>query len=100
MTDELKVDLVALNNGSTNMFNAIGEAALDFISHEEGLAGAAPGWIGFSELALAQLAARWEVRHDEHNLRVDGLGSHVAEAMFAYIANEDESARALRSVWE
>ncbi|KDO94252.1 RNA 2'-phosphotransferase [Mycobacterium avium] len=100
MADELKVDPIALHRGSNDMFNAIGEAALDFLAHEDGLAEAAPGWIGSSELALGELAARWQVRHDQHQLRVDGLGSHVAEAMLCYITNEDQSARAFRSVRE
>ena len=95
---EVKVDPAALYLGSSDMFNAAGEAALDFLGHEDGLAGAAPGWVGSSQLALGELAARWELRHDQHRLRVDGLGSHVAEAMFGFVANEEESARALRSV--
>jgi hypothetical protein len=100
MADALRVDPVALHVGSNGMFNAIGEAAMDFVSHEDGLAAAAPGWIGSSELALGQLAARWEVRHDRHQLQLDGLGSHVAEAMLCYITNEDQSAQAFRSVRE
>jgi hypothetical protein len=98
VADELKVDPVALNVGSNHMFNAVGEAALDFVSHEEGLAEAAPGWIGSSQQALAELAARWEVRHNQHKLQVGGLGSHVADAMVSYVTTEDESARALRSL--
>jgi hypothetical protein len=100
VADNVKVDPSALHLGSNHMFNAIGDAALDFVAHEDGLAAAAPGWIGSSELALGELAARWEVRHDQHNLRVDGLGSHVAEAMLCYLTTEHESARALRSVRE
>lgn len=100
MADELEVDLVALNVGSNHILNAIGEAATDFVSHEDGLADAAPGWVGSSRLALGQLAARWEARHTQHKLRVGGLGSHVAEAMVNFAANEDGSARALRSVQE
>ncbi|WP_297730842.1 hypothetical protein [Mycobacterium sp.] len=91
---ELKADPVALHLGSNDMFNAVGEAAVDFVSHEDGLAEAAAGWIGSSQLALAELAARWEVRHDHHKVQVDGLGSHVAEAMFRYVTNEEESAQA------
>jgi hypothetical protein len=98
VADGLKVDPVALHLGCSDMFNAVGEAAFDFVSHEDGLAEAEPGWIGSSQLALGELAARWEVRHDQHKLKVDGLGSHVAEAMFSYAANEDESARAFRSL--
>ncbi|OIN82182.1 RNA 2'-phosphotransferase [Mycobacterium malmoense] len=94
----MKVDPVALHLGSNDMFNAIGEAAMDFLSHEDGLAAAAPGWIGSSELALGELVARWQVRHDQHKVQVDGLGSRVAEAMFCYVMNEDESARAFRLV--
>ncbi|WP_231964576.1 MULTISPECIES: RNA 2'-phosphotransferase [unclassified Mycobacterium] len=98
MTDGFKVDPAALHVGSNDMFNAIGQAAVEFLRHEEGLAGAAPGWVGSSQLALAELAARWEIRHDQHRLRVDGLGSHVAEAMFSYATNEDDSARAFGSL--
>jgi hypothetical protein len=59
MADELKVDPVALHLGSNQMLNAVGEASLEFVSHEDGLADAAPGWIGSSQLALAELAAGW-----------------------------------------
>ncbi|GFG97207.1 RNA 2'-phosphotransferase [Mycobacterium timonense] len=100
MASGLKVDPAALHVGSNDMFNAIGEAALDFFHHEDGLAAAAPGWIGSSELALGELAARWQTRHDHHQLQVDGLGSHVAEAMLGHLTNEDESVRAFRSVRE
>ncbi|ASW91581.1 RNA 2'-phosphotransferase [Mycobacterium marseillense] len=94
----MKVDPAALHLGSNDMFNAIGEAALDFFNHEDGLAAAAPGWIGSSELALGELAVRWQTRHDHHQLQVDRLASHVADAMLGYLINEDESARAFRSV--
>jgi hypothetical protein len=96
--DGWEVDPVALHVGSNDMFNAVGQAALDFVRHEDGLAAAAPGWIGSSQLALGELAARWEIRHDQHQLRVDGLGSHVAEAMFRYVTNEDDAAQAFRAL--
>jgi hypothetical protein len=95
-----EVDPVALHVGSDRMCDAVGEAVLDFVGYEEGLAGAAPGWVGSSQLALGELAARWEVRHSQHKLRMGGLGSHVAEAMVSFVANEDGSARAFRSVGE
>lgn len=98
MVDGFRVDPAALYVGSNDMFTAIGEAALEFLSHEDSLAGAGPGWVGSSQLALAELAARWEVRHDQHQLAVDGLGSRVAEAMFSYVKSEDESAQSFRSV--
>ncbi len=98
MADKLLVDPVALHYGSNQMLSAVGEAALAFVSHEDGLADAAPGWIGSSQLALGELAARWEVRHNHHKLRVGGLGSHVANAMVSYLTAEDESAQAVRSV--
>lgn len=98
MADELDVNLVALHVGSNHVLNAIGEAAMDFVGHEDGLADAAPGWVGSSQLALGQLAARWEARHSQHKLRVGGLGSHVGEAMVGYATNEDGSASALRSL--
>ncbi len=98
MADKLNVDPVALHLGSNQMLNAVGEAALEFVGHEDGLAGAAPGWIGSSRQALGELAARWEVRHSHHKRQVGGLGSHVAEAMVSYLTTEDESAQAVRSV--
>ena len=100
MADELDVDLVALHVGSNHVLNGIGEAAMDFVGHEDGLAGAAPGWVGSSQLALGQLAARWEARHSQHRLQVGGLGTHVAESMVGFSANEDGSASMLRSVRE
>jgi hypothetical protein len=96
----LKVDPVALHLGSDQMFDAVGEVAVDFVSHEDGLADAAPGWIGSSELALGELAARWEARHSQHTCQVGGLGSHVGDVMVSYVTTEDESTRALRSVRE
>jgi hypothetical protein len=98
VADELKADIVALHVGSNDTLDAVGEAALDFVSHEDGLAEAEAGWIGSSQRALSELAARWEVRHDQHKLKVDVLGSHVAEAMFSYVTNEHGAARAFRSL--
>jgi hypothetical protein len=100
VAEKLKVDPVALHHGSNQMFDAVGEASLDFVSHEDGLVDAAPGWIGSSQLALGELAARWEARHSQHKRRVGGLGSHVADAMVNYVTTEGESIRALRSVRE
>lgn len=98
MADKLKVDPVALHLGSNQMLTAVGEAALEFVSHEDGLAEAAPGWIGSSQQALGELAARWEVRHSHHKLHVGRLGSHVSDALVSYLTNEDESAQAVRSL--
>lgn len=98
VADEFKVDPVALHHGSNHLFNAVGEAALDFASHDDGLAEAAPGWIGSSQLVLGELAARWEVRHSHHKLQVGGLGSHVAEATLSYVTTEGNSAQAFGSL--
>jgi hypothetical protein len=100
VADELNVDLVALNAGSNHVLNGIGEAATEFVGHEDGLADAAPGWVGSSQFALGQLAALWEARHSEHKLQVGGLGTHVAEASVRFSANEHRSASMLRSVQE
>jgi hypothetical protein len=72
VADKLKVDPVALHLGSNQMFDAIGEASLEFVSHEDGLADAAPGWIGSSQVALGELAARWEARHSR--IQAGGCG--------------------------
>ncbi|MCV7079120.1 RNA 2'-phosphotransferase [Mycobacterium szulgai] len=98
MADDLAVDLAALHVGSNHVLDGVGEAAVDFLRHEDGLADAASGWVGSSQLALGQLAARWEARHSLHKLQVGGLGLHVAEAMVEYRTNEDASCGALGSV--
>jgi hypothetical protein len=100
MAEQLKVDPVALHNGSDDMLNSVGEAALSFISHEDGLVDAAPGWIGSSQQALGALATHWEARHDHHKMQVGRLGTHVADAMVRYVTNQDESTQAVRSVGE
>ena len=100
VADNVNVDPVALHNGSNEMLDSVGEAALSFANHEDGLADAASGWIGSSRQALGELAARWEARHSRHKLQVGGLGSHVADAMTRYVSNEDESAQAVRSLGE
>ena len=100
MAYELRVDPVALHNGSNDMLDSVGEAALSFVSHEDALAQAVSGWVGSSQEALGELAQRWEARHGHHKLQVGNLGSHVAEAMLRYIAHEDEAVRAMRSVAE
>jgi hypothetical protein len=100
VAEEFKVDPIALHNGSDDMLNSVGEAALSFVSHEDGLVDAAAGWIGSSQQALAELAAHWEARHGHHKLQVGRLGTHVADAMVRYVSNEDESTQAVRSVGE
>lgn len=97
MADKLNADPVGLHVGSNQMLNAVGDAAVAFVNHEDRLADAAPGWVGSSRRALGELAARWEVRHDHHKRQVGGLGSHVADAMVSYVSSEDKSARALES---
>jgi len=100
VAEELKVDPLALHNGSNDMLESVGDAALSFANHEDGLAEAAPGWVGSSQEALGELAARWEARHGHHKLQVGNLGSHVAEAMLRFVTNEDDAARAMRSLAE
>jgi len=96
--EELRVDLVALHLGCNQVFDAVGDAAVDFQGHEDGLAEAMPGWIGASQVALGELAARWEIRHGQHKRAVAGLGHGLADAAVGYATNEDESASALKSV--
>ena len=100
MGDELRVDPVAMHDSSNDMLNSVGEAALKFVNHEDGLAEASAGWIGSSQEALAELAAHWEAQHGHHKLQVGKLGTHVADTMVRYAANEDEATQALRSVGE
>jgi hypothetical protein len=100
VADKLNVDPVALHNGSDDMLNSVSEAALSFVSHEDGLAEAAPGWIGSSQQALGELAARWEAQHGHHKGQVGRLGAQVADAMVRYLSSEDESTQAVRSIGE
>lgn len=98
MADKLEVDPVALRLGSDQMFNTVDEAAVDFLRHDDDLAEAAPGWIGASQAALAEMAARWEVGHTQHKLNVAGLSQHVTEAGIRYASTETQSAQALQSL--
>lgn len=100
MADEVKVDPVALHEGSNDMLDSVGEAALSFVNHEEGLADAAPGWVGSSQQALAELASHWEARHGHHKQQVGRLGSHVGDAMVRYVNADNQSTQAVRSVGE
>jgi hypothetical protein len=100
VADKMNVDPVALHNGSDDMLNSVSEAALSFVSHEDALVESAPGWIGSSQQALGELASHWEARHDHHKRQVGTLGAHVADAMLRYVANEENSTQAVRSVGE
>lgn len=95
MADGFQVDLVALHHGSNDLLHSVGEASVDFMNHEGALAETAPGWVGSSQQALADLTARWEVRHHQHKGKLGELGCGLADAKVAYLANEDESAQAL-----
>ena len=98
MAGELRVDLVALHQGSNDLLHSVGEAAVDFSGHEDALAEAAPGWVGSSQRALGDLAARWEVRHRQHRGRLGELGCGLADAKVGFLVNEDESVRAVRAL--
>jgi len=98
VAEVFKANLVALHHGSNDMSDAVGEAALEFVSHEDALAEAAPGWIGTSQAALSELTARWEALHSHHKLRVGKLGSHVADVMVDYATTEEKSTQDLRSL--
>lgn len=96
--EELRADPLALQLGCNRVFGAVGEAAVDFVGHDDGLARATPGWIGASQQALVELAARWEMRRGRHTRGVAGLGHGVADAAVGYATGEGESAQALESV--
>lgn len=90
-----EVDPTAVAAGSAHLEASVGEAAIDFIVHEDQLADAAPGWIGESAKALSEAMARWETNHTRHKRNVGGLGYHMATAGTAFAANEEHSAQAL-----
>ena len=76
----------------------MGDAALDFIVHEDQLADAAPGWIGESAKALSEVMARWETRHTQHKCRTGELSYHMATVGTAFTAYEGDSAQALSAI--
>jgi hypothetical protein len=98
MADNLHVDLAALRIGSHHINGAADDAAVDFIVHEDGIADAAPGWIGESANALDKLLARWEVKHAGHKRNLAALNNGIITAGSAYAAKEETSAQALRSI--
>lgn len=88
----LRVDLVALQCAANTTRGAVDDAAADFTGHGNNLAEAAPGWIGSSQAALAEVTARWEQRHAHHTRRGAGLWHGVVEAGNAHLADEQRSA--------
>ena len=82
------------------MLESVGEAALSSRTTKTGWPKPPQGWVGSSQEALGELAARWEARHGHHKLQVGKLGSHVAEATLRFVTNEDDAARAMRSLAE
>jgi hypothetical protein len=98
MVDKLHVDLAALQMGRDQIDSAAGDAALDFIVHEDGVVDAAPGWIGESAKALDKLLARWQAKHAGHKRNLASLNNFVVTAGQEYTTNEEASAQALRSM--
>lgn len=98
MADRLHVDLAALQTGSDHIDSAVGDAAVDFIVHEDGIADAAPGWIGDSAKALDKLLAHWQVKHADHKRNLASLNNFVITAGQDYTTNEDASAQMVRSI--
>lgn len=95
---KVRVDPVVLHHGSKQVVGAVEEAAAAFMSHDNGLAEATPGWIGSSQQALDQLAARWWGRHEHHKLTGAELGQGVADAAIAYASNEIASKHAFEAL--
>jgi hypothetical protein len=98
MAGFLHVDPVAVAQGGGHLETSVTDLTMDFIIHEDGLANAAPGWIGESANALAQVMQRWETRHTQHKRHISGLAYHMATAGTAYTNTEGHSAQTLRSI--
>jgi uncharacterized protein YukE len=94
----VRVDPAAVAAGSTRMETGVGDAAIDFVVHEDQLADAAPGWIGESAKALSEVMARWETKHTQHKNRTGQLAYHMATTGTAFSANEERSVQALSSI--
>lgn len=94
----VRVDPAAVAVGSTHLETSVGDAAIDFVVHEDQLADAAPGWIGESAKALSEVMARWETKHTQHKRRTGGLAYHMATTGTAFTTNEQHSVQALSSV--
>ncbi|BCQ06863.1 ESAT-6-like protein EsxF [Mycobacterium heckeshornense] len=95
MADGLIVEPAVLQVGTDQMSAALQQAAIGFIRHDDELAEAAPGWIGASQQALGELAARWELQHSHHKITVAEISNNVIEVAQRYVQNEDASAQAL-----
>ncbi|BCQ09750.1 hypothetical protein JMUB5695_03200 [Mycobacterium heckeshornense] len=94
----VQVDPVAVAAGSTHLEASVGDAAINFVVHEDQLADAALGWIGESAKALSEVMTRWATRHAEHKRAVGGLSYHMATAGTAFTANERHSAQTLSAL--
>jgi hypothetical protein len=98
MSDELLVDPAQLYRGSDRTFSAMHDAAVALVGYENDLSEAAPGWIGASQRALAEVAASWEARNAAHQSRLTVLSQKMTEAAFRYATADDEPGRWVDSV--
>jgi uncharacterized protein YukE len=94
----VKVDPSAVAAGSTHLELSVGDAAMDFIVHEDELADVAPGWIGESARALSEVTVRWETLHTQHKRRTGELGYQMATVGTVFTLHEEHSAQAFSAL--
>ena len=90
MAHVLRVDPAQLGRSSDRMFRAMRDAAGAFAGCENDLAQAAPGWVGESQRALAELAASWKDQHAAYQSRLTSLCQHMTGAAIGYAAADGE----------
>jgi hypothetical protein len=74
------------------------DATVALIGYENDLGEAAPGWVGASQRALAEVAASWQARNAAHQLRLTVLCQSMTEAAIGYATSDGEPGQWFESV--
>lgn len=99
MPEELRVDPVDLHMTSDHLRVAAEDHAAGTARHHDDFADAVSRWRGgASSAALQEVAARWETRHAQRQMRVTALGQQVGDAADTYTAADGGSSEVIGSV--
>ena len=95
---ELRVVPAQLYRGSDQIFSAVHDATVAFVGYENDLGEAAPGWVGASQRALAEVSASWEARDAAHRSRLNVLCQSITDAAKRFANSDGEPGQWVESV--
>ncbi|GAT09885.1 WXG100 family type VII secretion target [Mycolicibacterium novocastrense] len=95
MSDELKVDVPALDKTARHIDMTADELRARHNSAHLRISAAQRGWIGGSAVALAAKAAQWEEESARHYTDLVERGHDFRSAAASYLETDSESASAI-----